>query len=405
MATSRVGVFRKWHGRVPTRRSRQAFAPAGVVAQAPLSLGSSLVRFGRDTIQPQFRRQKGGGTFRREETDWERIVGLVINHRRKVPVPRRTLRFLAGLSRPVAIATVLGHLLRCLYYRSGLCEPCGRCKASWIAEVFGVDVRNVKAARLHLNEIGWLVVQETHQTAMNRWGAAVTIQLDWSFGQSPPLDKPPPPPADSSAESPPPIENWELSSRMKNQKPARAVRSGACRKSDKPARLTNVTPEDLKTPNRLESLFVQARDHGLTQGGEAARLRFFAAAKHALRVGRRNPPGLFVSIIRRGLWSFISVIDEDAARQQVRLTNQARDGVSPPIGARVSRFDSLPTACGAVLQDVLCRLRFAMEFRLNSRLTYNPNRNIEPLCLQNVVKARAIYTRSNSSGTGFSGRQ
>ena len=38
----------------------------------------------------------------------------VKNRQRKVPVPRRLLRLLAATSRPVVIATALGHLLRCL---------------------------------------------------------------------------------------------------------------------------------------------------------------------------------------------------------------------------------------------------------------------------------------------------
>ena len=44
------------------------------------------------------------------------------------------------------LATTLGHLLRCMYYRDGRCCPDGRCKSSWIARTFGVDIRNVKAA-------------------------------------------------------------------------------------------------------------------------------------------------------------------------------------------------------------------------------------------------------------------
>ena len=43
------------------------------------------------------------------------------NHRRLVPVPRRILRLLAGGCRPALIATILGHLIRCLYLKGGQC--------------------------------------------------------------------------------------------------------------------------------------------------------------------------------------------------------------------------------------------------------------------------------------------
>jgi len=288
--------------------------------------------------------------------EWERMVGLVVNHRRKVPVPRRTLRFLAGLSRPVAIATVLGHLLRCLYYRSGLCEPCGRCKASWIADVFGVDVRNVKAARLHLSEIGWLVVQESHQTAMNRWGAAVIIQLDWSLGRSPPSGKPPPPPADSPAGSPPPRKDRELSSRTDHTKPASAARTGA--RALPPPSLHHVRVEDLGDPRRLEVLFDEARRRRVVPAGEAARLRFHAAGAHAVRLGVRNPAGLFATIVRQGLWSFLSAVDEDQARR--RLANVSRNSRPDRFRkAERSASGAAPTPARTILAAVLPTLRMA----------------------------------------------
>jgi hypothetical protein len=43
-------------------------------------------------------------------------------------------------------------------------------------------------------------------------------------------------------------------------------------------------------------------------------LKFFSAAAHAVRVGRTNPAGLFATIVRKGLWSFVTSADEDIAR-------------------------------------------------------------------------------------------
>jgi len=245
------------------------------------------------------------------DPDLDRMVGLVANHRRKVPVPRRTLRFLAGVSRPVMIATIVGHLFRCVYYRNGMCIPVGRCKSSWIAETFGVDVRNVKAARSHLRHIGWLALEASSQTAMNRWGAAVTIQLAWEFRQEPKRAKPPPPQPVSPPETPPPGIHRKLSMRMIHQKPPAGGRAGVSQ--EPPPNLNHVLAIDLRDANRLERLFAQAQRRGLSPGGEAARLRFFAAAARALRVGTRNPPGLFASIVRRGLWAHLCLEDEDLA--------------------------------------------------------------------------------------------
>ncbi|HET8671677.1 MAG TPA: hypothetical protein VFM05_13950, partial [Candidatus Saccharimonadales bacterium] len=84
------------------------------------------------------------------------MLELVRNNKRQVPVPRRMLRFIAGGCSRVMVATVLGHLFRCLYYRKGECHPAGLCKASWIAEVFGVSERAVKTARQSLEAFRWL---------------------------------------------------------------------------------------------------------------------------------------------------------------------------------------------------------------------------------------------------------
>ena len=85
-------------------------------------------------------------------------------------MPRQAIRLIAGGCRATVIATMLGHLLRCLYYREHRCLSGGWCKASWIAEVFGMDLRSVKAARKYLVAIGWLRTFHTSQRVGNRWG-------------------------------------------------------------------------------------------------------------------------------------------------------------------------------------------------------------------------------------------
>jgi hypothetical protein len=127
----------------------------------------------------------------------------ITNNRRRVPVPRQAVRLIAGGLKASVIATMLGHLLRCLYYREQRCRSGGWCKASWIAEVFGVDLRSVKAARKHLVAIEWLRTFHTSQILCNRWGTYTLISLSWTRASMesaaedqtapPPRTSPPPP--------------------------------------------------------------------------------------------------------------------------------------------------------------------------------------------------------------------
>jgi hypothetical protein len=110
------------------------------------------------------------------------MLGQIRNHRRLVPFPRRLLRLIAGGCRSVVIATILGHLFRCLYYRQGECRPTGLCKASWIAEVFGISLRSVKAARKYLVEdLHLLLPVEVPHWVRNHYGQKITINLQWAL--------------------------------------------------------------------------------------------------------------------------------------------------------------------------------------------------------------------------------
>ena len=91
-------------------------------------------------------------------------------------------------------------------------------------------------------------------------------------------------------------------------------------------------PEDLRDPARLLDLHAQAVAAGYVSSSEADRLNFFAAANHARVIGSRNPPGLFVRIVRSGLWNFLTQDDEDVARVQLRRVLYP-EGAPPGIAA------------------------------------------------------------------------
>src|SRR5262249_25563386 len=114
-----------------------------------------------------------------ELAEFQAFIALILNNRRLVPVPRRMLRLLASAARPALVATVFAHLLRCLYSRGGRFSARGRCKASWVADTFGVALSRVKAARRELVASGWLIPLEANQWALNRWGMLVEIKLGW----------------------------------------------------------------------------------------------------------------------------------------------------------------------------------------------------------------------------------
>lgn len=246
-----------------------------------------------------------------EQEDFRHTLAKVTNHRRRIPVPRRLLRFLCVTNRQVLLATTLGHLLRCMYYRDRQCAPDGRCKASWVAEVMEVDLRNVKAARRELIELGVLVIEPTHQCQLNRWGPSVRFNLDWRAPR--PAQRPPPLLGARPLRIPPLYEDRELASRLENQEPAggKAMVPKACRS-------WHVDADELASPARLQTLFERCVALRLCRGGEAARLAFFATAARATRVATKNAPGLFAALVRTGRWQYASLVDEDMARRWIR---------------------------------------------------------------------------------------
>jgi hypothetical protein len=294
-----------------------------------------------------------------------RFLDRIPNHRRRVPVPRRILRLLAGGARPALIATILGHLLRCLYLKEGGCSARGRVKASWIADTFGVALRRVKEARRELVALGWLIPLEAGQWELNRWGAHVRINLDWSRLDG--VDGRPvaaaggqalaPPAPDSGAGSAPPESDEEPLRDVNNQEPAQGGPTGVYNgmgeeKSTEPAQplpsvvpaaapaagttmpgaatgqadagpagkpnLRHVVPEDLRDTGRLLDLYEQAVGRGMALPSEWGRLRFVAVAEHARVVGTKNPCGLFARLVRAGLWHFATGDDEAAASVRLR---------------------------------------------------------------------------------------
>lgn len=265
--------------------------------------------------------------------DFWRLLEAVPNNRRKVPVPRTALQLIAGGARRGVVAVLLGHLLRGLFYRSGLCCPNGAVKSSWIAETFGVGHATIKHARAHLVGLGLLEPLETPQWVMNRNGKWFRWNLDWqrpaavaAVDNSPAVGEvaaheSTPPPAAPTPVSTPPDSDRELSSRSKNQEPGSARPTGVSTtkvgEEGRPS-LKHIVPQDLSSTSRLLQLFDQATKAQLVDGGDRDRLRFVGAAEHARTIGSVNPPGLFAWLVRNRRWDYLTDSDEDAANRRLK---------------------------------------------------------------------------------------
>ncbi|MFN0137339.1 MAG: hypothetical protein ACKVS9_14645 [Phycisphaerae bacterium] len=311
-------------------------------------------------------------------------LSQVPHHTRRVPVPRRMLRMLARSTRPVFVATVIALFLRCLFLRSGRVASSGLCKAAWIADVFGVDERNVKAARRELVECGWLVVDPASQRFLNRWGLPVQVNLDWMgvVFEAPPSNRPPicrpqsPPPKGSRVlELPPPLKNTHRFQRSRNHVPdsASGIRSRQDQASNAPLR--NVSAADLRSESRLRMLFDETVQAGLLRRCAADELRFHAAAERAMSLGTTNPAGFFATVVRRGLWHVISQRDEDAALIRLARDSHRRTVPGPSDPGRVAGSCSQPALhrVGAVLPTLMESLQWSASVS-NADLPFNDHR-------------------------------
>lgn len=269
-------------------------------------------------------------------------------------IPRRLLRWLCRSGSRPLIATALAALLRCVSRRKAGWTSRGRFKASWVAGVFGIAERHAKAARAELVRLGWLApVAEACQWAWNRWGRAFRVALDWAG----PAAECHPSPAGPGAGSSPPDQTPTPSGGNSNPEPARGGGTGACASGGTPdtrprgpvtsppaisgpPTLRDIKPADLADPSRSAELHRQAVARGWVPEGEHGEHRFRSAVAHARRVGR-EPCRLLAAILRRGLWSVLTIADEDAARRRSApprpVAPAPRPEAPPPIRSPYAR--------------------------------------------------------------------
>jgi hypothetical protein len=389
--------FRVWFAAQEMVARRCQIAAGQVPDYTPRELHGLVGGVGGEHLRASIRRLDTLGlltwastslTFAASPTDLRRVHDLTgfqtmlqatTNPHRRVPVPRQAVRLIAGGLKASVIATMLGHLLRCLYYKNHSCVSGGWCKASWIAEVFRLDLRSIKAARKHLVAIGWLQILDTPQALCNRWGSYTRIRLSWSrvamenqakdtahrpAGESPPLPDfcttqlPPPdkehrePLQELIHQKPTPQAHSHTPSQLpRHTEPASGGSSHGVHQQRKERINTSTTeaptlrhlvPNDLQDTARLLILFEQAQTQGLIGKSESDRLTFVALAEHATVVGSTNPCGLFAALLHRQCWHFVTDSDEDAAQARLKhyLYGLSARAAPPP-----------PSACPALSRD------------------------------------------------------
>lgn len=249
---------------------------------------------------------------------------------RPVPLPRPALRFIAQSPRVATIKTMLAYCVRGLSIaRGGEVKGKGTAKACWIAGTLGVSLRAVRLARAELIAAGFISRDEgSKQWKLNRDGAYFVVNMAFSgcagvprygiervreglcFARRMVQNCPP---------FAPPYEDLKTPYGLKNQNSRCRDGSGShgVGKIPKP-NLRDVQLSDLRSVKRMCELHRQAVQVKLARDGEAGRVEFLAAAIHAVKVGTTNPPGLFIAIVRKKLWAFVTQSDEDHARNALR---------------------------------------------------------------------------------------
>lgn len=281
---------------------------------------------------------------------WQEALSCQRSAERPIPVPRAMLRFLSQSTSEILLQVVCAYLVRglSLARRTGEITACGTVKASWIANVFDASHRAVKYAQAELLRLGWITRDtQSHQLKLNRHGAYFTINLEWREPALTLVEKPrtndsqredpvaplvyrdknvvpiAPPSQETAPDFAPPKKDKETSNEDQNQETAALAQksAGCCKERRKNPALRNIQRVDLYRFDRLEVLYEQAVEAGWIKPCEASALNFIAAAVRAREVGR-DPPRVFVTLLRRKLWHHLTQAQEETAR---RALNRFRE--------------------------------------------------------------------------------
>lgn len=269
---------------------------------------------------------------------------------RPIPVPRSVLRFLARCTKPALAKAVVAYLIRGLSIdrRTGEIRSRGSVKLSWIEAAAGISERAARYARAELVHLGWIGRDRgSLQRKLNRDGAYFQIDLAW---RCPPRGAPAradggrsageegisgtaprtgiaPRGAEDVRRFAPPRERPETPNGSKYQRTRGADPAGVFSKpSEGRPTLRSIRREDLGSCSRMEELYWQAVGKGIIGHSDSAALNWLAAAIRANGVRDGDPVRIFVGIVRRRLWSHITQVQEERARQALAQFREVDPG-------------------------------------------------------------------------------
>ncbi len=245
-----------------------------------------------------------------------RVLSLLTEKRsatRLIPIPRKLLLYLSRCTKRSVLISALAYCIRGLSLspRDRTIKNKGSVKASWIAEVFNLSLRAVKGARRELIAMGWISKDiGSFQRKLNRDGAYFEINLSWGREEkrdaSPPQFAPPSP--KNTPQFAPPKERLKTPYGSKYQETS----SGVLTKEKEPS-LKNIAREDLESITRTEALYQEALRAGWLVPSEANALNWIGAAIRAKTVKGGDSVRIFVTIVRKKLWHYVTQEQEDRA--------------------------------------------------------------------------------------------
>ena len=148
--------------------------------------------------------RRGNVAFPTEASLPEQLEEQLRGIPKRVPIPRRLLRWLCGCSARSVMAAALGHVLRSMRYysREKLCRARGRCAASWAAELFEVSTKSIERGRSVLVREGCLIkldgagpLRGKAKSLETRYGWHFVLNMLWQKprAKSVPANSKPPP--------------------------------------------------------------------------------------------------------------------------------------------------------------------------------------------------------------------
>jgi len=260
------------------------------------------------------------------------LPDLKTSPERPVPIPKAILKRLTREGKGSYLIGALVHLLRCLFIDQGDIHNEGFVSNELITRLTGLCEQVIQTARKWMIKIGLLIRKSVNQTLLNRFGGCYEVNLNLNsevksgaiistVEPSRSVDFNPPPPS-----SPIYINN-------KNQCPTRnkvsnQLLSGVFSKLDRilPKRkenlphspsLKDIQAIDLQDMSRLDELYRQAVEQKWLPDCESSIQNFVGAATRAMQV-TGNAVKIFVGIVKRGLWGYITLAQEDASREALK---------------------------------------------------------------------------------------